>query len=213
MEYGLIGEHLSHSYSKQIHASIADYDYCLKEIAPEDLRKFMEERQFKGINVTIPYKERVIEMLDEVDETARQIGAVNTVALENGKYVGYNTDVSGFSEALVAFAGDVKGRRVAVLGDGGAAQAVKAALRGLGAKFAVFHRATPPQGFEILVNATPVDPIPDYEFTGRECVYDLRYVPEMTPLMARAAAAGCKVENGFSMLQAQARGQRRIWGV
>ena len=152
-------------------------------------------------------------LLDRIDSAARKIGAVNTVALENGKYVGYNTDVSGFAEALVAFAGDVKGRRVAVLGDGGAAQAVKAALKNLGAKFSVFHRATPPQGFEILVNATPVDPIPDYVFTGREAVYDLRYVPETTPLMARAAAAGCRVENGFSMLMAQARGQRKIWGV
>ena len=174
---------------------------------------FMKALGMNGMAVTIPHKQTIMPLLDRIDPSARKIGAVNTVVIENGKYVGYNTDVSGFAEALVAFAGDVKGRRVAVLGDGGAAQAVKVALRSLGAKFAVFHRETPPQGFEIFVNATPVDPIPDYAFTGREAVYDLRYVPETTPLMARAAAAGCRVENGFSMLVAQAREQRRIWGV
>ena len=130
---------------------------------------------------------------------------------KGGKYVGYNTDVAGFSEALVAFAGDLRGKRAAVLGDGGAAQAVKAALKALGVRFEVFHRRTPRAGFDLLVNATPVDPIPDYVFTGRELVYDLGYVPAVTPLMARAAAAGCRVEHGFSMLQAQAREQRRIW--
>ena len=150
-------------------------------------------------------------LLDRIDASAKKIGAVNTVSFEDGKYVGYNTDLVGFSEALVAFAGNVRGKRVAVLGDGGAAQAVKAALKNLGAKFEVFHRRTPPKGFDILVNATPVDPIPDYEFSGKELVYDLGYVPETTPLMARAAAAGCRVENGFTMLKAQAREQRRIW--
>ncbi|MBR1920952.1 MAG: hypothetical protein IJ829_02975 [Kiritimatiellae bacterium] len=114
---------------------------------------------------------------------------------------------------LAAFAGEVARRRVAVLGDGGAAQAVKAALSRLKAKVDVFHRATPPRGYDILVNATPVDPIPDYVFTGRELVYDLRYVPEVTPLMARAAKAGCRVENGFSMLVAQARAQRALYSM
>ena len=217
--YGVTGWPLLKTRSPEIHnAAFANEDEDAVMIpfpskTAKEALDFMKAMGMKGMAVTIPHKQSIMPLLDRLDPAARKIGAVNTVALENGKYVGYNTDVSGFSEALVAFAGDVKGRRVAVLGDGGAAQAVKAALRGLGAKFAVFHRATPPQGFEILVNATPVDPIPDYEFTGRECVYDLRYVPETTPLMARAAAAGCKVENGFSMLQAQARGQRRIWGV
>ena len=100
-----------------------------------------------------------------------------------------------------------------MLGDGGAAQAVKAALATLGAQFRVFYRETPPPGFDVIVNATPVDPIPGYRFSGNELVYDLRYVPATTPLMERAAAAGCRVENGFTMLAAQARAQRRIWGA
>ena len=165
---------------------------------------FMKAMGMKGMAVTIPHKREIMPLLDRIDSFAKKVGAVNTVVCENGKYVGYNTDVEGFADALAAFAGEVKGRRVAVLGDGGAAQAVKVALKTLGAKFRVFHRETPPQ-----VNATPVDPIPDYVFTGRELVYDLRYVPETTPLMARAAAAGCRVENGFSMLVSQARAQRR----
>ena len=172
---------------------------------------FMKAMGMKGMAVTIPHKRAIMPLLDRVDKFAKKVGAVNTVANENGKYVGYNTDVAGFAEALAAFAGDLRGKTVAVLGDGGAAQAVKAALTMLGAHFRVFHRETPPPGFDVLVNATPVDPIPKYAFSGHELVYDLRYVPETTPLMARAAAAGCRVENGFSMLLAQAREQRRIW--
>ena len=217
--YGVTGWPLLKTRSPELHNAaylVEDEDAVMipfpSKTAKEAL-EFMKAMGMKGMAVTIPHKQTIMSLLDRIDPAARKIGAVNTVALESGKYAGYNTDVSGFAEALVTFAGDIKGRRVAVLGDGGAAQAVKAALKNLGAKFSVFHRAIPPQGFEILVNATPVDPIPDYVFTGREAVYDLRYVPETTPLMARAAAAGCRVENGFSMLIAQARGQRRIWGV
>ena len=170
---------------------------------------FMKAMGMRGMAVTIPHKFEVMPLLDRIDKFAKKVGAVNTVVCENGKYVGYNTDVEGFADALSAFAGDLRGKSAALLGDGGAAQAVKVALRELGVKFKVFHRATPPQGFDILVNATPVDPIPDYKFTGRELVYDLRYVPETTPLMARAAKAGCRVENGFSMLKSQACGQQR----
>ena len=169
---------------------------------------FMKAMGMRGMAVTIPHKFAIMPLLDKIDKFAQKVGAVNTVVCEKGKYVGYNTDVEGFAEALSSFAGTLSGKSAALLGDGGAAQAVKVALKTLGVKFKVFHRATPPQGYDILVNATPVDPIPDYKFTGREIVYDLRYVPEVTPLMARAAKAGCRVENGFSMLRAQARGQQ-----
>ena len=170
---------------------------------------FMKAMGMRGMAVTIPHKFEIMPLLDKIDKFAQKVGAVNTVVCEKGKYVGYNTDVEGFAEALSSFAGTLSGKSAALLGDGGAAQAVKVALKTLGVKFKVFHRATPPQGYDILVNATPVDPIPDYKFTGRELVYDLRYVPETTPLMARAAKAGCRVENGFSMLKSQARGQQR----
>lgn len=217
--FGVTGYPLKRTRSPEIHNAAflcEDEDAVMIPFSAKTAKEalaFMKAMKMKGLAVTIPHKETIMPLLDRIDPVAKRIGAVNTVSFERGKYVGYNTDVIGFAEALTAFAGAVKGKRVAVLGDGGAAQAVKAALKQLGAKFTVFHRKTPPQGFDVLINATPVDPIPGYVFTGKELVYDLRYVPEVTPLMERAAKAGCRVENGFSMLKAQAREQRRIWGV
>ncbi len=212
--YGVTGWPLEKTRSPELHnAAFAneDEDAVMVPFPAKTAKEafaFMKAMGMRGMAVTIPHKFEIMPLLDKIDKFAKKVGAVNTVVCENGKYVGYNTDVEGFAEALSAFAGDLRGKSAALLGDGGAAQAVKVALKELGVKFKVFHRETPPQGFDILVNATPVDPIPDYKFTGRELVYDLRYVPETTPLMARAAKAGCRVENGFSMLRSQARGQQ-----
>lgn len=177
----------------------------------DEALRFAERCGVKGMAVTIPHKESVISRLDEVDEAAREIGAVNTVVFRDGKKFGFNTDEPGFGEAILKFTGrdSLEGMSVALLGAGGAAKAVDCALERLGAsRIEVFHRRPLTPGFDLVVNATPVDPIPEYEFTGRESVYDLRYVPDETPLMARARAAGCRVENGLSMLEAQARLQR-----
>lgn len=175
---------------------------------------FMKAMEMKGMAVTIPHKLAIRPLLDRIDATAEAVGAVNTVVREEEGFVGYNTDLTGFDRAIRAFAGErLAGMRIAVLGDGGAAQAVKAAFREFGDRVRVFHRETPPPGYDLLVNATPVDPIPDYVFTGRELVYDLGYVPSVTPLMARAKAAGCRVENGLVMLREQAVEQRRRYGL
>ena len=217
--FGVTGWPLEKTRSPELHnAAFAaeDEDAVMVPFPAKTAREalaFMKAMGVKGMAVTIPHKLEIMPLLDKIDGFAKKVGAVNTVVCAGGKYIGYNTDVEGFAEALTAFAGDLRGKSVAVLGDGGAAQAVKAALKSLGASFSVFHRETPPQGFDVLVNATPVDPIPGYRFTGSELVYDLRYVPATTPLMERAAAAGCRVENGFTMLAAQAREQRRIWGA
>ena len=213
--FGVTGWPLKKTRSPELHnAAFAneDEDAVMVPFPAKTAKEafaFMKAMGMRGMAVTIPHKFAIMPLLDKIDKFAQKVGAVNTVVCEKGKYVGYNTDVEGFAEALSSFAGTLSGKSAALLGDGGAAQAVKVALKTLGVKFKVFHRATPPQGYDILVNATPVDPIPDYKFTGRELVYDLRYVPEVTPLMARAAKAGCRVENGFSMLRAQARGQQR----
>ena len=213
--YGVTGWPLEKTRSPELHnAAFAneDEDAVMVPFPAKTAKEafaFMKAMGMRGMAVTIPHKFEIMPLLDKIDKFAQKVGAVNTVVCEKGKYVGYNTDVEGFAEALSSFAGTLSGKSAALLGDGGAAQAVKVALKTLGVKFKVFHRATPPQGYDILVNATPVDPIPDYKFTGRELVYDLRYVPEVTLLMARAAKAGCRVENGFSMLRAQARGQQR----
>jgi 3-dehydroquinate dehydratase/shikimate dehydrogenase len=212
--YGVTGGPLLKTRSPEINnAAFAaeDYDAVMVPMPAKSAKEalaFMKAMNMQGMAVTIPHKFSIMPLLDRVSPFARKVGAVNTVVKKGGSYIGHNTDVLGFEEAFLAFAGDLTDKKVALLGDGGAAQAVKVALSRLGVKFDVFHRTQPKRGYDILVNATPVDPIPDYVFTGRELVYDLGYVPEITPLMARSAAVGCKVENGFSMLISQARAQR-----
>ena len=121
MEYGLIGEKLTHSFSKEIHGRLADYEYELTELPRERLDDFMSRRAFRAINVTIPYKEAVIPYLDELSDEARRIGAVNTVVNRGGKLVGYNTDFGGLC-GMLRYAGiDLAGKKVLILGSGGRA--------------------------------------------------------------------------------------------
>ena len=100
MQYGLIGEKLGHSYSKEIHTAFGKYDYELKELSKDEVKDFILGKQFKGLNVTIPYKETVMEYLDFIDDEAKAIGAVNTVVNKDGKLYGYNTDFYGMLEVL-----------------------------------------------------------------------------------------------------------------
>lgn len=215
--YGVCGFPLKHTRSPEINnAAFAAYDHDGVMIpfpadTAEEAFAFMKTLGMRGMAVTIPHKRAIMALLDKCDDDAQAVGAVNTVVREGGKFVGYNTDVAGFTEALTDFLGTTVVRRAALLGDGGAAQAVKVALANLNMPFDVFHRTTPKGTYDLIVNATPVDPIPDYAFTGQECVFDLGYVPDVTPLMARAHAAGCRVSNGFSMLVVQAREQRRLY--
>lgn len=179
----------------------------------EEALLFAERCDVKGMAVTIPHKESVMKHLDFIDDAAREIGAVNTVVFKDGRKLGYNTDETGFSKAILEFTSreSLSGLKVALLGAGGAAKAVLVALKRLGAETEVFHRRALTPGFDLIVNATPVDPIEEYSFTGDELVYDLRYVPAVTPLMERASAAGCRVANGYSMLVYQAQGQLQLF--
>ncbi|MBR3777433.1 MAG: hypothetical protein IKL02_07570 [Kiritimatiellae bacterium] len=179
----------------------------------EESLLFAERCDVKGMAVTIPHKESVMKYLDFIDDAAREIGAVNTVVFKDGRKFGYNTDETGFSKAILEFTAreSLSGLKVALLGAGGAAKAVLVALKRLGAEVEVFHRRALTPGFDLIVNATPVDPIEEYSFTGDEMVYDLRYVPAVTPLMERASAAGCRVANGYSMLVYQAQGQLQLF--
>lgn len=215
--YGVTGWPLKSTLSPAIHNAefaAADIDAVMVPMPCQSAREaldFMKTLSMKAMAVTIPHKESIMEFLDEVSPSAKKIGAVNTVVCENGRYVGYNTDCEGFGEAFKKFIGEYKPRKVAVLGNGGAAKAVAAALEALSLDYEIIHRRELGEGFDCIVNATPVDPIPEYVFSGKEFVYDLRYIPEVTELMARAAAAGCKTENGLSMLLSQAKAQQRIW--
>ena len=231
MEYGLIGEHLPHSFSPEIHRRIGDYKYELKELSPDEVGAFLARRDFKGINVTIPYKQAVIPYLDALDETAQAVGAVNVIRFSQGRKIGYNTDVIGFIDAIRKFLlpSDV---RALVLGTGGASKAVVYGLSILGVEATLVSRdATKGITYQaltddimrqhsIIVNATPLGmtphtdtlpPIPYEQLTQAHLLFDLVYNPEETRFLAEGYKRGCRIENGMQMLFGQARAAWDIW--
>jgi shikimate dehydrogenase len=133
MRYGLIGEKLAHSYSKIIHEKIVDYTYDLIPLTTEEFVPFMEKKDFTAINVTIPYKQKVIPYLDELHPLAKEIGAVNTIVNKSGHYVGYNTDFYGLEYMLKHNQITIADKKCFILGNGGTAQTVKSVLKHLGA--------------------------------------------------------------------------------
>ena len=225
MEYGLIGARLGHSFSPEIHKKIADYPYELCELTPDGVAQLMRGRSFRAINVTIPYKETVIPMLDEISPEARRIGAVNTVVNRGGRLYGYNTDYSG-AAALIRHAGVTPGgKKVLLLGTGGTSKTLHAVLSDMGASEIVTVSRTAGEGrvtyaealarhtdAGVIVNTTPVGMFPH----GDECpidigafpalcgVIDVIYNPLTTRLVAAARARGIPAECGLYMLAAQA---------
>ena len=134
MRCGLLGEHLGHSYSPQIHALLGDYSYALFEIAPEELEVFLKSGSFDALNVTIPYKKSVIPFCSELSETARRMGSVNTLLRRaDGTLYGDNTDYFGFRRMALQSGIPIRGKKALVLGSGGASVTVCAVLRELGA--------------------------------------------------------------------------------
>ena len=142
MKCGLLGRKLGHSYSPQIHNLLGDYSYVLFEKEPEELENFLKNGDFSGLNVTIPYKKEVIPYLSELSPTAKKMGCVNTVLRRSdGTLYGHNTDYFGFT-SLVRHAGlSVAGKKVLVLGSGGASNTAVAALKDLGASPVVISRS------------------------------------------------------------------------
>ena len=232
MEYGLIGEHLSYSYSKDIHERLSPCAYELRELPREGLDAFLREAPFLGINVTIPYKEAVLPYLSWISPEARAIGAVNTIVKRNGRLLGYNTDYFGL-KALAARAGvTFRSRRVLILGAGGAAKCARALAQDEGA-VSVTHAVRNPRepgqirldslgpdcNCEILINCTPVGVSPNEEdcpadLKSLPClkgVLDLIYNPLRTNLILDAQEAGIAAEGGLYMLVAQAVAARRVF--
>ena len=133
LRVGLIGEHLAHSFSPQIHRELADYDYRLIELAPAELGDFLKKGDFHALNVTIPYKKDVIPYLTGLSDTAKRIGAVNTILRRlDGTLWGYNTDYFGFCHMLDVSGIEVNGKKAMVFGTGGASATVCAVLRDRG---------------------------------------------------------------------------------
>ena len=224
MKYGLIGERLSHSFSKTIHEQLG-YEYELCEIAKSELEGFMLKRAFVGINVTIPYKEAVLPYLDEIDEMARQIGAVNTVVNREGKLYGYNTDYYGMSALFAHAQIDASGKKAVILGTGGTSKTAYAVLKSLGAKEIIKVSRSGRDGaityeelkekhsdIEIIVNTTPAGMYPDLfsspvdisQFGELLGVIDAVYNPINSTLVQAARERGISSEGGLYMLVAQA---------
>lgn len=222
MQCGLLGRKLGHSYSPQIHNLLGDYSYVLFEKEPEELENFLKNGEFSGLNVTIPYKKEVIPYLSELSPTAKKMGCVNTVLRRSdGTLYGHNTDYFGFT-SLVRHAGlSVAGKKVLVLGSGGASNTAVAALKDLGANPVVIsrsgennyqnlHRHTDAAA---IVNTTPVGMYPNTGvspidlglFPHLEGVLDVIYNPARTQLLLDAEKLGIPQENGLWMLVAQAK--------
>ena len=222
MQCGLLGRKLGHSYSPQIHNLLGDYSYVLFEKEPEELENFLKNGDFSGLNVTIPYKKEVIPYLSELSPTANKMGCVNTVLRRSdGTLYGHNTDYFGFT-SLVRHAGlSVAGKKVLVLGSGGASNTAVAALKDLGASPVVIsrsgennyqnlHRHTDAAA---IVNTTPVGMYPNTGvspidlglFPHLEGVLDVIYNPARTQLLLDAEKLGIPRENGLWMLVAQAK--------
>ena len=225
MKYGCIGEHLGHSFSREIHSRLSDYKYTLCEVAKEKLDAFMTERDFIAINVTIPYKEAVMPHLHSIDEGARMIGAVNTVVNRGGLLYGYNTDFYGMSELIKHAGVGVSGKKAAILGTGGTAKTARAVLTALGVGEIVNVSRTARDGIvdyatlhaehtdtEVIVNTTPVGMYRDFDgvpidiskFPRLSGVIDAVYNPLRTRLVSNAMARGIAAEGGLYMLVAQA---------
>lgn len=225
MQYGLIGEKLSHSFSKEIHESLAPYTYELCEIPREELALFLQKREFSAVNVTIPYKKEVIQHLDEISDAANELQAVNCIVKRDNKLCGYNTDYFGMRDLILRSKINVSNKKVLVLGTGGTARTSFLVCKDLGATDILFVSRSKKDGVityedaytshsdaKIIINATPVGMYPNSyaspldlsKFTKLEAVFDAVYNPIRTSLILDAQKRGIYAEGGLYMLVSQA---------
>lgn len=222
MKYGLIGERLTHSFSKPIHETIGTYTYELKELSPDSLESFIRSKDFSGINVTIPYKSDVIQYLDFLDENAGKIGAVNTIINRNGKLYGYNTDFEGLKGLILKNGFDLKNKKVLILGSGGTGKTAAVVCESLDSSEIITVSRNGAVNYknvhslhndaDFIINTTPCGMYPDNysapvelsSFEKLEGVIDVVYNPLTTKLSLEAAKLGIKNCNGLYMLVLQA---------
>lgn len=227
---GLLGEKLAHSYSPQIHSRLADYEYLIYEKRPDEVESFLRSGEFDGLNVTIPYKKTAFALCDELSDTAKKLGNVNTIVrLPDGRLFGHNTDYFGFDYVVKSSGISVEGKKAVVLGSGGASATVCAVLEDLGAAQVVVISRGGEDNYDnisrhydarIIVNATPVGMYPNNgsslldleKFSECEWVCDLIYNPAKTALLLQAEALGIPCRNGLAMLVAQAKESAEYFG-
>lgn len=223
--YGCIGKKLIHSFSKEIHNELADYEYELIELTEEEIQPFFEAKEFSAINVTIPYKQTVIPYLDNVSEIAKRIGAVNTIVNKDGKLYGYNTDYYGMKALIERVGVKIQDKKVLVLGTGGTSKTARVVAADMGASevLVVSRRKTDEcityeeavtlhADANVIINTTPSGMYPDCEakpidityFGQLEGVIDAVYNPLCTNLVLDAKEKGIKAEGGLYMLVMQA---------
>ena len=224
-QYGCIGKKLTHSFSKEIHAKLADYNYELIELTEEEIAPFFAKRGFAAINVTIPYKQTVIPYLDSISPIAQRIGAVNTIVNKDGKLYGYNTDYYGM-KALVERVGiDLNGRKVLILGTGGTSKTARVLAADLGAAKVLTVSRKKTEAYitydeavsdhcdtQVIINTTPSGMYPNCEdrpidiscLPRLEGLIDAVYNPLRTNLVLDAQERGIKAEGGLYMLVMQA---------
>lgn len=224
-KYGCIGKKLTHSFSREIHAMLADYQYELIELAEGDITSFFEKKDFAAINVTIPYKQAVIPYLDSVSPVAQRIGAVNTIVNKDGKLYGYNTDYYGMKALIERVGIDLAGKKVLILGTGGTSKTARVLAADLGAAeiLTVSRRNTEGSitykeatsdhtDARIVINTTPSGMYPNCDdrpidigfFPHLEGLIDAVYNPLRTNLVLDAQERGIRAEGGLYMLVMQA---------
>ncbi len=221
-KFALIGKTLKHSYSKIIHGLMADYAYDLIELEENALEDFVKNCDYKGYNVTIPYKKAVMKYLDQIDKSALEIGAVNTVVNQNGLKVGYNTDFFGMEYAMKKAKVDLKDKVVMILGSGGTCLTATAVAKKACAKEILFvsrsgeinyQNCYDRKDVQVIINTTPVGMFPNNyscpidlsRFENLTGVFDAIYNPNLTRLIYDARKRNISASNGLPMLVGQAK--------
>lgn len=234
LKYGLLGEHLSHSYSPQIHKMVFEYlnldaSYELIEKNKDELKEMIDKLragEYQGYNVTIPYKIEIMQYLDEISSEAQAIGSVNTVLYRDGKVIGYNTDYYGFYNELLYYRVEIKNKNCYVLGTGGASLAIHKALIDLGGNVKYVSRKPNNSGtisyeelekeeIDVIVNTTPVgmypnvdsSPISEAIASKAKAIVDIIFNPRTTKLMSMSNNS----YNGLLMLVGQAIKAEELW--
>ena len=236
--YGLIGKNINYSFSKKffnikfenekINAVYINFD--IKKI--EEFKTIVTENNISGLNITIPYKESIINQLDYVDPTAKEIGAVNTIKFHNNILSGYNTDYLGFYTSIKNIVNS--NTKALILGTGGASKAIAYTLKILKIKYLFVSRSKKNKNYinyneisneiinkhNLIINCTPVGTYPEIDqipkipislISNRHIVYDLIYNPSKSLLLKRCEENGAKIINGYQMLENQAMESWKIW--
>ena len=240
-KFGLIGKNIDYSFSKKYFSEKfkkenLDCTYSNFDIENISLiESILQKNGISGYNVTIPYKQEIIKFLDEIDEVAKAIGAVNTIKKIDNKNIGFNTDCIGFERSLIPLIENKKPDSALILGGGGASKAVKYVLKKIKINYSTVSRKEGKSEFiyenlndviinrfKMIINCSPVGTFPNINkcpnipykhLTKEHILYDLVYNPIESLFLRRGRELGCKTKNGLEMLEIQANESWRIWNI